>query len=131
MKALIITDQASTAFGTLQALDEMFTELQVCNSTEAAMLLVPKFEPDLVVVTDQGSPLRTASSVAKEAGVGATPVILLTSGLSVVTNTDPSCSVRIEPPLTPIRARKALERLGLAGNATQPSLLTASGSLLS
>lgn len=131
MKALIITDQASTAFGALQALEEIFTELQVCNTVEAAKRLKPEFLPDLIVVTDQVSPVRPAASVARDADVGATPVIMLTTGLSAVTNTDPSCSVRIEPPLTPIRARKALERLGLFALASQSPLPVTAGSQLS
>lgn len=131
MKALIITDQASIAFGVLQALEEIFTELQVCNTVEAAKRLKPEFVPDLIVVTDQVSPVRPAASVARDAGVGATPVIMLTTGLSAVTNTDPSCSVRIEPPLTPIRARMALERLGLCVPASQSHLPVTAGSHLS
>jgi len=113
-KALIITDTATIAFSTLLALDEMFDELQVCNTAETAARLVPEFVPDLIVVADQVSPRRSAAAVALEANVGQTPVILMCTGLSSVQTKDPYHSVRVDPPLTPIRAHRALEQLGLA-----------------
>lgn len=131
MKALIITDQASTAFGALQALDEMFTELQVCNSVEAAMQLRPDLGPDMIVVTDLNSPRRAAASVAQEAAIGDTPVIILTAGLSAVCSTDPRCSVRLTPPLTPLRARRALEHLGLPVPTSNYPLPAVAGSHMS
>lgn len=120
-KVLIVTDSAATAFRSMMALDDLFAEVQVCNSSETAARLVKDFMPDLIVAADQLAPRRTAAAVALAVDAGAVPVILLSAGLSSVQGMDPARSVRIEPPLTPIRVRQALEQFGLPISDAQAS----------
>lgn len=120
-KVLIVTDSAATAFRSMMALDDLFREVQVCNSSETAARLVKDFKPDLIVAADQIAPRRTAAAVALAVSAGPVPVILLSAGLSGVQGLDPARSVRIEPPLTPIRVRQALEQFGLPIGDAQAS----------
>lgn len=120
-KVLIVSDSAAGAFRSILALEKLFSEIQVCNSSDAAAQLAKGFKPDLIVASDQIAPRRTAAEVAFAVNAGRVPVILMSTGLSSVQGLDPSRSVRIEPPLTSIRVRQALEQLGLAGGTVQTS----------
>ena len=120
-KVLIISDSAATAFRSLMALDDLFSDVQICNSSETAAQLMSGYQPDLIVVAEQIAACRSAAAVAAAVNVGSVPVILLSAGLSSVQGLDPARSVRIEPPLTPIRVRQALEQLGLPAGTAHPS----------
>lgn len=120
--ALILTDDPAEAFHTQQIISELFTVVRACNTVESATAEMSDLVPDLVIVYGlkefSGQPFKAAAQVVSKT----TPAMLMCAGLLVAGVGEPTCSVRVVPPLNLSNTMKAIHELGLSKIVDQSHL---------